>query len=932
MLRVVWRVVAHTRGRSVALGTGMLVAAVAFASLTAAVDVNSARITGTVAANWRGPYDLVVLPPGPSQAVPGNHLVQVNYLSASGGGITIGQYRRIAGLPGVGVAAPLAIVGYVLETVYVPVPLSTAAVGRSGARVLAVSSQMVADRGLSRYPAQPSGYVYITPDPLSAGTTSLHTPVERLPDGASVAVCGIAWNEASGGASPFAGVTDTGLDDCWSRVTGHPGVAAVPRSGGGPATAWVSWSFPVLVAGIDPVAENALTGLGSAVTAGRYLSESSPLRLVPAGAPGTGTTSAVVPVLGSSTSFDGDSNRVRIRLLPPWAVAVARSGGSPLHIAEVLGTEPGTQVESVTIGAATAWHALLASLASPVRVIAVNRAQGVGQYWSAGPVRLRPGPAGSLVASAAGSSPAVWTADTSINGLRYVPVPPAAADTAFRTLTSRTGSAVAARGLPGTGLPYVSLHLVGEFNPSRLPGFSAGSASAPLASYRAPVLTGADAASRRALGNASLEPDGNMAGYAQPPPLLYTTLAGVHAIEGAAGTAPVSSVRVRVTGLRGPVTEQLSKIAVVGEEITRVTGLRVVVMAGASPAPVTVRLPAGKYGRPALSLTSLWTQTGVSLLVLRQADRESIALFVLVLAVCALFLAGAAAAGVRGRRAEIGALRALGWGRRQVFTMILAEVAVLGLAAGITGAGLSAALITVLRLHVPIWRALLVLPVAALLGTGAGMVPAWQASRVQPAAAFAPAIPGPRRGGRRVRSVTGLAVTSAVRHPGRCVLAGAGLAAGVLALTVLLAAQTSFATSIGDSSLAGLVTGTVRGTDLTAALLTITLSAAGVADLTYLASRERASELAALAAAGWNRWHLARLLGTEAALVAAASSAVAAAAGLTIAGTAFGISPGVVLAAVTAALGGLLCSVAATAAVLALTARKPLTAILSADE
>ena len=52
--------------------------------------------------------------------------------------------------------------------------------------------------------------------------------------------------------------------------------------------------------------------------------------------------------------------------------------------------------------------------------------------------------------------------------------------------------------------------------------------------------------------------------------------------------------------------------------------------------------------------------------MLRQADRESLALLVLILVVCALFLSGASLAGVRGRRSEIGALRAVGWGRRQV--------------------------------------------------------------------------------------------------------------------------------------------------------------------------------------------------------------------------------------------------------------------------
>jgi hypothetical protein len=87
-------------------------------------------------------------------------------------------------------------------------------------------------------------------------------------------------------------------------------------------------------------------------------------------------------------------------------------------------------------------------------------------------------------------------------------------------------------------------------------------------------------------------------------------------------------------------------------------------------------------------------------LVLHQADRESLALLVLILVVCALFLSGAALAGVRGRRTEIGALRAVGWGRRQVFTMVLGEVVTLG---GAAGAGSGPALTGIVRTPGAAW-------------------------------------------------------------------------------------------------------------------------------------------------------------------------------------------------------------------------------------
>jgi hypothetical protein len=244
----------------------------------------------------------------------------------------------------------------------------------------------------------------------------------------------------------------------------------------------------------------------------------------------------------------------------------------------------------------------------------------------------------------------------------------------------------------------------------------------------------------------------------------------------------------------------------------------------------------------------------------------------------------------------------------------------------------SAALIAGLGLRVPLWRATLVLPVAAVLAAVSGLVPSLAAARVPPSEALLPAARAPRRKGRGVRTVTGLAFTGIARVPGRSALAATGLAVGVAGLTVLLAAHVSFAMSIGDSELAGLVNGSTRGTDLVSVLLTIMLSAAGLADVTYLNLRERAGELAALAASGWGRRQLGRLLASEAVVTAVAGSIAGAATGLVLAGVAFGLSVPVAAAAAAAAAGGIAVAVAATITVLLCTSGRPLAAVLAADE
>ena len=244
MIRLLINQVRFARGRAVALGAGMVVAAVAFCLLTASVDVGLAHINGVVGQNWRGTYDLLVLPKGSSRESTDKHLVQVNYLAAATGGISTAQEATVEHLPGVSVAAPLAVVGYVLETAILPVDLSAVA-GASGADVFSITSTFTADQGLSRYPEQDDGYVYVTPDTLSPIQTggAVLGPVETLPGGKKVTVCGIEGGDNSFVTSPFQrdALAISG-ENCYSRLD----------TSSGPIEGTVEWSFPVLVAGIDP--------------------------------------------------------------------------------------------------------------------------------------------------------------------------------------------------------------------------------------------------------------------------------------------------------------------------------------------------------------------------------------------------------------------------------------------------------------------------------------------------------------------------------------------------------------------------------------------------------------------------------------------------------------------------------------------------------
>ena len=105
------------------LGSLVLVVVTALAVVAAQTTVASnVRLTGAVDANWRGAYDILVRPAGavlPLEQT--NGLVEPNFLSYAGrGGITLAQLAQVRAVPGVEVAAPIAVAGYLSYTLSQP--------------------------------------------------------------------------------------------------------------------------------------------------------------------------------------------------------------------------------------------------------------------------------------------------------------------------------------------------------------------------------------------------------------------------------------------------------------------------------------------------------------------------------------------------------------------------------------------------------------------------------------------------------------------------------------------------------------------------------------------------------------------------------------------------------------------------------------------
>ena len=455
-------------------------------------------------------------------------------------------------------------------------------------------------------------------------------------------------------------------------------------------------------------------------------------------------------------------------------------------------------------------------------------------------------------------------------------------DSQYRTVTSHAKVIAPNSAAAHQVAPLIKV--AGLFDPARIKSFDPLS-QVPLGDYQPVPVAPATAASRRALHGSDLLPSQNLGGLVSQPVNLITTLSALPLLQnssffsGMHVARPISVIRVRVAGVTGPGARSRARINAVAQQIEERTGLDVDIVAGSSPSPRTIDLPAGRFGQPALTLSQDWVKEGVAVAILQEVDKTSVVLFTLILVVCVLFVGNAATAAVRGRRRELGVLAALGWRRSRLFSTVLGELAGIGLAAGLLAAAIALPASAALGLSAPPGRALLAVPVAIAVAIVGGLMPAWLAARLTRSARSAPVS--------RSAGPTSPAGSphwprlNVTRAPGRTLIGVASLAVGIAGLTPAHRGHVRLprAASLG-SLLGNAIAVQVRGVDYIAAGATVTLGVLAVADVVFLNIRERAAELATIRSFGWRDVTLARLVVTEGAIIGVTGSLAGAGLGL----------------------------------------------------
>jgi FtsX-like permease family protein len=821
---VIWlaaRQLLSRRLATIATLAALSIAVSSFSLLATTGRSTQSALVGDIRTAWSTPYDLLVRPPGsraPYETEAG--LVRPNYASGLHGGITLEQLATIRGVPGVDVAAPLAIVGLAnwpsVMQIHIGYPSAQVAVYR-------VQASELTDANLSSYSLE-TRYVVIARD----------GELQVLGNDVTLTV-GSVHLQCAYPITCFAPRVCLAAD-CSTRLP-----AADPG--------YMNYILqPVVIAGIDPVAEARIVGLDGCVRSGRYLtSADSPIDL------GAGDDLEQIPVLAASDSFIDETFVARI--------APATNSEAVLR---------GTDATILSFGPSTTTSMTASDLYRTfLSVLSASDSGEADPYalWSVGDVAYDQS-GQSLQPKSRPAHPDILL-PTGTLGMGDTPakvlVPPEAADTWFRNVTPHPDAY-----LPGPKSRYRSKkwQVVGTYDPSCLRGFAPLSGG-NLDAYSAPQAT---------LPNgAELMPNRSVGGYLNSPPLVLTTLAGSawltdpNRYTGQSGTAPISLVRIKVAGTASPGDASENRLRQVAAAISDRTGLLVDIVKGSSTQAVGVNLPAGQYSRPATPITESWFKKGVALRFFLAVSAQSLLIFSVLLVMAILTVASGSFAAVRRRRSEFALLRAIGWSAWRIGWLVEIEVLVLGMVAAGIATGLTAAAGKLLSSRGGMSGLILPFLAATAVALMAGALPAWSAARGPVASRLRPAVHRSSPTALRVGVLSVAAILVRARWV-ETILGALACALSVALAGTLELSSKAFQGELDATRLGVRLSLQVDKFQVIASIEAAVLALALVAYTCVVTCRELRKELALLRAIGWSAFEITGLASLQGLVIALGGS------------------------------------------------------------
>lgn len=623
----------------------------------------SVELLAAVDSNWRGAYDVLVRPSGAQLDLEQtNGLVEPNYVVFAGeGGISLEELQAIRSLPGVELAAPVAMIGNVRYLTGGPV--ITGLDLPAEPTLYDVTVRVIASDGIhDRLVQAESGRVLLGPADLSAAELPFATDLGSL-----------SWS--TDGWS----VLLTSLPPIVSPLIAVDPVAEAKLL---PGTA--TFLEPLALVAELPEAPTA-DSFDLALIPDKFDAQRSYVSMLSGLNTSGGMDRPVIPVAVSSTIF------VSLRV----ELAVSQVG-------EPIGTYPSGSDEPSRLAAAAE---AAGSGRSELDVVTVDldeqlrplQPPRIGVVWPGSRPPLGStasiGSSPDLSADLAGRPVYEPAQDRRDGGspLAYAPEPIELVDSSGERVDHPTGGRVE-RGLetayrPSQPAPLPLLESFAARGPLDRP-FAYAPVSefdlrdillpdnplnyVPLGAYVSPDISYVANAAGQEVRPQALRPTLNPRGLVNVPPLAMTDLRSAVTLRGA---RPIDAIRVRIAGVDDYSAESVAQVERVASVIASM-GFQVDVVAGSSPQPVDLLL--SEIGEDGMTTTvgwatQEWSTIGAATRVVEGLGSTNLALLVAAVVASIILCVGQQALQVAIRTREMAVMASLGWSRRRSVEWIVAE-------------------------------------------------------------------------------------------------------------------------------------------------------------------------------------------------------------------------------------------------------------------
>jgi hypothetical protein len=262
---VQWRFWAGRKARLVLALIGVIILGAGLSAISLLTETIKGTVVRTYEQTWRAPYDILVHVPLP-EGTKLPDLTEPNVLTTLPPGITVAQLEQVRQVPGIQVAAPIAVVGYVRAGPIYEFPSMDPAnkeFKHPGPGLYRITSRVVSQASGVPEELVERSLVYF-PDPRTRKVP------DNLPPGTLVA-----------DGRQLSGTT-------------------------------ISTQIPTFLVGVDPVAESRLVGLENALIRGRYLDAAEPIGSLPGP---DERPIPIIPVLVNTHAFQDISHHLTIEEL-----------------------------------------------------------------------------------------------------------------------------------------------------------------------------------------------------------------------------------------------------------------------------------------------------------------------------------------------------------------------------------------------------------------------------------------------------------------------------------------------------------------------------------------------------------------------------------------------------------------------------------------